>query len=105
MVAIGRLTLRAPGRHCRQFTGAALAGAVLSWALLAAARAADPPATSGRADPPAPAGSEKLVLFDGKSLAGWKPTEFAKAGTVKVEDGAIVMAAGRTMTGITSTRR
>lgn len=45
-----------------------------------------------------------LALFDGKSLDGWKRTEFAKPGEVKVEDGAIVLATGRAMTGITSTR-
>src|SRR4051794_3104294 len=31
-----------------------------------------------------------LVLFDGKSLDGWKKTDFANAGEVKVEDGSIV---------------
>jgi hypothetical protein len=46
-----------------------------------------------------------LVLFDGKTLEGWKPVDFAGAGTVKVEDGAIVMSAGRSMTGITSTHK
>jgi hypothetical protein len=48
---------------------------------------------------------EKLVLFDGKSLDGWKKTDFAHSGDVKVEDGAIVLGAGRSMTGITSTRQ
>jgi hypothetical protein len=48
---------------------------------------------------------EKLVLFDGKSLDGWKKTDFAHAGEVKVEEGAIVLGAGRSMTGITSTRQ
>jgi hypothetical protein len=53
-----------------------------------------------------PAGRPKpLVLFDGKSLDGWKKTGFYHAGEVKVEDGKIVMSAGGSMTGITSTRR
>jgi hypothetical protein len=47
----------------------------------------------------------KLVLFDGRSLGGWMKTDFAGAGAVKVEDGAIVMPVGGPMTGITSTRR
>jgi hypothetical protein len=47
----------------------------------------------------------KQVLFDGKSLDGWKKTGFYHAGEVKVEDGKIIMNAGGPMTGITSTRR
>jgi hypothetical protein len=53
-----------------------------------------------------PAGKPKtLVLFDGKSLDGWKKTSFSRPGDVKVEDGTIIMAVGRPMTGITSTRQ
>ena len=52
-----------------------------------------------------PAGKpDKLVLFDGKGLGGWKKTAMFKAGEVKVEDGSIVIEAGGPMTGITSTR-
>jgi hypothetical protein len=42
------------------------------------------------------------ALFDGKTLANWKPTEFGGQGAVKVEDGHITleMAAGD-LTGIT----
>jgi hypothetical protein len=47
-----------------------------------------------------PAG--KRVLFDGKTLDGWKKTDFSRSGEVKVEDGRIVMAAGEPMTGITT---
>jgi hypothetical protein len=50
-----------------------------------------------------PAGT--LVLFDGKSLEGWKKVDFVGAAGVKVEDGTIVMEAGQSMTGITSTRK
>ncbi len=46
-----------------------------------------------------------LVLFDGKSLDGWKKTDFFRAGEVKVDDGTIVMSVGGSMTGITSTRQ
>jgi hypothetical protein len=53
----------------------------------------------------AAASPETLVLFDGKSLAGWTKTDFAHSGEVKVEDGAIVLRAGRSMTGITTTRK
>jgi hypothetical protein len=46
-----------------------------------------------------------LVLFDGKTLSGWTQTDFAHAGEVNVASGAIVLGAGRAMTGITSTRK
>jgi hypothetical protein len=49
--------------------------------------------------------SESVILFDGKSLDGWKKTDFVNSGEVKLEDGSIVMSAGREMTGITSTRK
>lgn len=47
----------------------------------------------------------KLVLFDGRSLDGWARTDFYKPGDVTIDDGAIVMAVGNPMTGITSTRK
>jgi Domain of Unknown Function (DUF1080) len=55
----------------------------------------------GQASPPDI--PEKRVLFDGKSLKGWKKADFFNAGDVKVADGKIVMSAGRSMSGITST--
>jgi hypothetical protein len=57
-------------------------------------------ATTGADDPPA----DTLVLFDGKTLDGWKRTDFYKAGEVRVEDGRIVLHDGGSMTGITTTR-
>jgi hypothetical protein len=56
------------------------------------------------ARPPAVGKLAKLVLFDGKSLEGWKKTDFYKSGEVKVEEGRIIMSAGRSMTGITCSR-
>ena len=41
------------------------------------------------------------ALFDGKSLEGWKITEFGGEGEVKVEEGQIVMKMGQPLTGIT----
>ncbi len=52
------------------------------------------------ADDPKP-----MVLFDGKTLDGWKKADFFKAGDVAVEDGKIVMKAGPKMSGVTSTRK
>jgi len=40
-------------------------------------------------------------LFNGKSLEGWKVTDFGGEGKVDVRDGAIVMQRGSQMTGIT----
>ena len=44
-----------------------------------------------------------VSMFDGKTLNGWKETSFTGKGTVKVEDGAIILSAGGPMTGITWT--
>ena len=46
----------------------------------------------------------KRVLFDGKTLDGWKRVESYKAGAVKVADGAIVLEAGGPMSAVVSTR-
>jgi hypothetical protein len=51
--------------------------------------------------PARPADQAWQTLFDGKSLAGWKVTDFGGEGEVSVEDGAIVMRMGQPMTGIT----
>lgn len=42
-------------------------------------------------------------LFDGKSLDGWKSTEFGGEGEIFVEDGSIIMESGHPLTGITFT--
>ena len=42
-------------------------------------------------------------LFDGKTLSGWKVTDFGGQGKVYVQQGAIVMEMGNEMTGITWT--
>jgi hypothetical protein len=49
--------------------------------------------------------SKKIVLFDGKTLKGWKKTEFGGEGEVKVEKNTIFMDFGTSLTGITSTRK
>lgn len=43
-------------------------------------------------------------LFDGKTLTGWKSSEFFGKGKVVVKEGAIVMELGSSMTGITYSR-
>src|SRR5687767_2819359 len=41
-------------------------------------------------------------LFDGKTLKGWRISDFAGSGPVKVEDGKLILEMG-TMTGVTCT--
>ena len=55
------------------------------------------------AEPQAEAKPEVKKLFDGKTLTGWKSTEFGGEGEVSVVDGAIVLEMGNNMTGITWT--
>lgn len=50
-------------------------------------------------DSKAPAAGESL--FNGKSLEGWKVTDFGGEGEVRVEDGQIIMRMGQPLTGIT----
>lgn len=45
--------------------------------------------------------AEWKKLFDGKSLEGWKETDFFRPGKVSVQDGAVVMEKGTQMTGVT----
>lgn len=58
----------------------------------------------GADDRPAPRASDPVVLFDGKTLDGWKKTDFYKPGDVSVNDGSIVMKVGNPMTGVTYDR-
>lgn len=44
-------------------------------------------------------------LFDGKSLDSWKTAEFGGEGKPKVENGLIIVPAGQTLSGVTSTRK
>ncbi len=70
----------------------AAAWILLLWGLGAAAA---PAQSAGKEEP------GWRPLFDGKTLAGWKGTEFVGEGPVKVEDGQILLEAGTDLTGIT----
>ena len=52
------------------------------------------------ADKPA----DRLILFDGQNLDGWKRLETFKAGTVSVEGGCLVIKPGGPISGVASTR-
>lgn len=43
------------------------------------------------------------TIFDGKSLAGWKETDFSGRGPVSVENGEMQLGAGAILTGVTYT--
>jgi hypothetical protein len=50
-----------------------------------------------------PKTGEWRPLFDGKSLQGWRETPFTGRGRARVENGTIVLGAGKPMTGVTWT--
>lgn len=53
------------------------------------------------AEPAAVETAAARSLFDGKSLAGWKVTDFGGQGEVHVEDGQIILEMGSDLTGVT----
>jgi len=56
--------------------------------------------TPSLAGQPSPGSDGWTPLFDGKSLEGWKETDFSNRGTVRVDGGAIILGKGY-LTGIT----
>ena len=50
---------------------------------------------------PAQTATSLAPLFDGKTLTNWQSTKFVGEGAVKVENGQIILEAGRSLTGIT----
>lgn len=98
---IGRDRSRFESKRARHTSILQAALALLGIALLASGQGL------GQETRPKSSGGEgegMLVLFDGKTLNGWKKTDFLNAGEVKVDQGTIVMGTGHSMTGITSTR-
>jgi hypothetical protein len=74
--------------------------AILLCLLAVIGRHAEAPAQDKDKDKP-----DWKPLFDGKSLAGWKATNFGGEGQVSIENGAVVMEHGNDMTGITYDRK
>lgn len=58
-------------------------------------------AVSAQQPPGAKAPLKWKSLFDGRSMAGWKATNFGGEGEVTIENGAIIMEQGNDMTGVT----
>jgi len=75
----------APQRTTVRFGEARLLGAMLAVVLLTLSTAA----------------AQSRLLFDGKTLKGWKPTNFGGEGPVTVRDGQILLQRGDPLTGIT----
>ena len=70
--------------------------AVSVWLVLLGSLAGADPAHPGKESEPA-----WQPLFDGKTLTNWQSTKFIGEGAVKVENGQIILEAGRNLTGIT----
>jgi hypothetical protein len=77
-----------------------------------AASAADTPSAAGTTAPARPATGPSTApaananwrsLFDGKTLDGWKPSDFAGQGEPAVEEGKLILPVGVALTGVTYT--
>lgn len=65
-----------------------------------AAESSDAAATAESGSAPAETAKEES-LFDGKSLDGWKVTQFGGQGEVSVKDGCLTLGFGSSLTGVT----
>lgn len=81
---------------------------VLAWDVAGQACGQEPAEPKPQEKAPAPADESKqekknewVDLFDGKSLEGWKETDFAGQGTVEIADEQIKLGFGQDLTGIT----
>jgi hypothetical protein len=96
-----------PTHKLLAFTGRISAGALLVAALAFAGCASSPSAQISAAAPvqptpitAAPVLADWTPLFDGKTLTGWKVTDFAGAGEVSVENGMIIIGSGVMLSGV-----
>jgi hypothetical protein len=76
---------------------------VKSWMLLSALLALLPGCVSQKSASRPVAGGGWTALFDGRTLAGWKVTDFTGHGVVRCESGTVVLDKGTKLTGITWT--
>jgi len=65
---------------------------------------AEEPADAARPAKPTGEAPKWVPLFDGKTLEGWKESDFGGGGDVKVEDGKLVLGIGTDLTGVTVSR-
>jgi hypothetical protein len=83
--------IQLPSRAC----GVLLVLATLPLAL------ADQPALADEPAKPVGGKGEVIKLFDGKSLDGWKQSNFAGGGEVTIENGQLVINRGESLSGVT----
>ncbi len=76
------------------------AGAVIGLCAAVVVAADPPPAAPIKAPEKAAEKDAGKPIFDGKTLNGWKPTAFAGAGEVTVNDGQMILPAGEPLTGV-----
>jgi hypothetical protein len=63
--------------------------------------AADATGDAAKGKPDARGNAKWRSLFDGKTLSGWKSTQFGGEGTPEVQDGQLILPAGDPLTGVT----
>ncbi len=93
------------GRGTSSIRLAAVACCVCLMGLPAPVRGQETKASDGPAQVVSEQPAEKIALFDGKTLDGWKVTNFGGEGEVHIQDGKIVMEMGFSLTGLTSKRK
>ena len=77
----------------------------LAYGATPSARPADAPAKAGAARSPVKEiGREWTSLFDGRTLNGWKVTQFGGEGTVEAKNGELRLGVGNDLTGVTIDR-
>lgn len=79
-----------------RLTSLAAVGLTVAGMMFPVAAAGEPPAASPAAKPAA-----DILLFDGKTLANWKKTEFGAEGDIEVRDGQLIIGVGGPMSGVT----
>jgi hypothetical protein len=80
---------------------AALSRALACASLAFLAGCAGAPASTSATPAEDSVAAPRELLFDGTSLARWKPTEFGGAGELVLESGALILELGNPLTGIT----
>jgi 3-keto-disaccharide hydrolase len=88
----------------QQASGAAGASGAATSTGATGASGASGPSGAPPAPPTPPPAAAWRPLFDGKTLEGWKKTEFGGEAEPRVEDGRLILPAGEPMTGVTWTR-
>lgn len=99
---MNRICKMAASRTAVQLTAVAI---TLAYGVPPPARPEDAPAKAGASRKPVTEiGREWTSLFDGRTLHGWKVTQFGGEGTVDVKDSQLRLGVGNDLTGVTIDR-